>query len=170
MKIRNYLLLSLSCLAFSLLYVQNAHSQQLEKSYNQWSVYTGYTDNLKLCYMVSYPTKKKGNYKGGRAPYVMVTNINGKNTEISTTSGYRYDASNPPRMVVDGEEHKLGMVQNQTAWFKTDKYDAITISKMKKGKTMLLKGTSKKGVSTVDTYSLKGFTGAYNKITDLCKK
>jgi invasion protein IalB len=170
MKTRNYLFLSLSCFAFSLLYIQNAQSQQLEKSYNTWSVYTGYTDNLKLCYMVSPPTKKKGNYKGTREPCIMVTNINGKNTEVSTTSGYRYNASNPPRIVIDGEEHKLGIVQNQTAWFKTDKYDAMTISKMKKGKTMTLKATSKKGVSTVDTYSLKGFTSAYNKITELCKK
>lgn len=169
MKAKTYLILSLSCL-LSILHINKAYSQELQKTFKQWTVYTAYTDNLKLCYMVSYPTKRKGNFKGAQEPYVMVTNVNGKNTEISVTSGYRYSAKNPPVLVIDGEDRKLSIVQNQTAWFKLDKSDDITIEKMKKGNTMLVKARTRNGSTTTDTYSLMGFTNAYNKINELCKR
>ena len=71
-------------------------------------------------------------------------------------------------MIIDGEEHRLSMIRDETAWFKTDEYDATAIEKMKKGYKLVLRGTSKIGTYSIDTYSLSGFTDAYNKITGLC--
>ncbi|MDA0782157.1 MAG: invasion associated locus B family protein [Rickettsiales bacterium] len=150
------------------LHSQHSFAQKLENTFRDWSVYTGSKDGFKLCYMVSYPKSKTGNYSNRSEPYVMVTNIGGQAIEISATGGYPYKSGTEPRMIIDGEEHRLSMIRDETAWFKTDEYDATAIEKMKKGYKLVLRGTSKIGTYSIDTYSLSGFTDAYNKITGLC--
>jgi hypothetical protein len=119
--------------------------------------------------MVSYPNRKTGNYNNRGEPYAMVTNIAGQAVEISVTSGYPYKKNTEPRLIIDGIEHRLSMTKGETAWFKTDEYDATAIEKMKKGYKLRVKGTSQIGTYSIDSYSLIGFTDAYNKMTKLCK-
>jgi len=146
----------------------NANSQEFKKSYKDWSVYTAYQDGSKLCYMVSFPKSKTGNYRRRGDPYVMVTNVNGRRDEFSITGGYPYKVGTEPRAIIDGKEYKMSMTEGEFAWFKTNKYDKKAIEKMKKGIKMKVKGTSKKGTYSIDTYSLSGFTSAYNKMRSLC--
>ena len=54
---------------------------------------------------------------------------------------------------------------NETAW--TDD-DSKVISAMKKGLKMNLSGESSRGTITNDTYTLKGFTAAINKLNKDC--
>ena len=63
----------------------------------------------------------------------------------------------------------MGSPLSETAWFKTDQYDKKAINRMKKGHKLVVKGTSQKGTYSVDTYSLSGFTKAYNRINSLCR-
>ena len=53
----------------------------------------------------------------------------------------------------------------ETAWTNKDKE---VIYAMKKGITLTVKGYSSRGTLTIDTYALKGFTAAYNKLTKDC--
>ena len=46
--------------------------------------------------------------------------------------------------------------------------DKAMVAAMIKGIKMVVKGTSQSGVSTVDTYSLKGFTAAHGRINKAC--
>ena len=39
---------------------------------------------------------------------------------------------------------------------------------MKKGITLIVEGYSSRGTLTVDTYTLKGFTAAFNKLSKDC--
>ena len=39
---------------------------------------------------------------------------------------------------------------------------------MKKGRTMIVRGISRRGTTSTDTYSLKGVTAALQKIDALC--
>ena len=146
-----------------------SNSQTFNKKYKDWSVYTTTMNGTKLCYIVSYPTKESGNYKRRGKPHVMVTSISGKKQEVSATSGYRYKKNTEPRLLIDGTEHKLGLVEDEISWFKSDKYDKKVINRMKKGYKMRVKGTSSKGTYSIDYYSLKGFTNAYNKMLYLCR-
>ena len=43
------------------------------------------------------------------------------------------------------------------------------VQSMIRGAKMVVRGTSWRGTKTTDTYSLKGFTAAYNKITETCR-
>ena len=44
------------------------------------------------------------------------------------------------------------------------------VALMKSGDRMIVDGVSAKGTKTKDTYSLKGFTGAYKAISAKCRK
>jgi len=121
-----------------------------------------------LCYAVSYPKKKTGNYSRRGEPYAMVTNINGTDDEFSVTGGYKYKPGTEPRIKIDRKTYKLSLTKGEIAWPKTDKYDRILTRKMRQGMTMKVTGTSIMGTYSIDTYSLKGFTKAHNRIRQLC--
>ena len=53
------------------------------------------------------------------------------------------------------------------AW--SDSKDATIVSAMRKGKKMEVKGTSWRGTSTTDSYSLSGVKQAMDKIDQQCK-
>ena len=59
----------------------------------------------------------------------------------------------------------------QTAWINSSEnpnLDIKIIQAMKKGSVLIAEGTSKRGTETKDTYSLVGFTKAFNKVKDVC--
>ena len=59
----------------------------------------------------------------------------------------------------------------QTAWINSSEnpnLDIKIIEAMKKGSVLIAEGTSKRGTETKDTYSLVGFTKAFQKVKDVC--
>ncbi len=61
------------------------------------------------------------------------------------------------------------MADRDAAWSKNAAADKILVVAMIKGYRLALKGTSKSGITTTDTYSLKGFTRAHKRINRACK-
>jgi hypothetical protein len=55
------------------------------------------------------------------------------------------------------------------AWAKDSKTDQEIISKMKAGNRLTSKGYSKLGTYSEDTYSLAGFTAAFNQMSKSCQ-
>ena len=55
------------------------------------------------------------------------------------------------------------------AWARTKNADAALVRAMIRGAGMVVKGTSRFGTLTTDTYSLRGFTAAYRAISRACK-
>ena len=53
---------------------------------------------------------------------------------------------------------------------RTSDEDKKIVAAMKRGDRMIVDGQSSRGTATKDTYSLKGFTTAYNAISAKCKK
>ena len=55
-----------------------------------------------------------------------------------------------------------------SAWAKDSATDEKLVAEMKKGSTAVLLGTSARGTKTTDTFSLKGFSKAYDAINKAC--
>ena len=55
--------------------------------------------------------------------------------------------------------------EDDTAWTNDD---AKVIYAMKKGLKLIVKGQSSRGTKTIDTYTLKGFTAAFNTLSNDC--
>src|SRR5688572_23751240 len=102
-------------LFFLILLSGTAQAQQLESNFEDWTVYTVKQQNKKICYMASVPTKETGNFTKRSDPYVLITNINNKVDEVSTSSGYPYKIGEDVTAQVDGKSYKL-FTKGELAW------------------------------------------------------
>ena len=118
------------------------------------------------CYIGSLPIssdipegKKRGDV------YILIYRIN-KNTEaiVQINSGYPYKNEEPVNVKIDKKNYEF-YADEDSAW--TDK-DNEVIYAMKKGIKLFVFGISSRGTKTIDTYTLNGFTTAYNKLTKDC--
>ena len=121
------------------------------------------------CFIVSLPTKEEGNYQPTNRgnTYIMVYRIN-KSLEsvFYVIAGYNYNKEELIEIKIDNSKYELFSVGDDSAWSKNQDKDIIYA--MKKGNTLILKGTSSRGNLTTDTYTLKGFTVAFNKLSKEC--
>jgi hypothetical protein len=70
--------------------------------------------------------------------------------------------------VAIGDQSFELFTQGDGAWAKDKQADDALVKAMIKGLDMVVKGTSSRGTETIDTYSLSGFTKAYEAIGKAC--
>ena len=118
------------------------------------------------CYIGSLPIssdipegKKRGDV------YILVYRIN-KNPEeiIQINFGYPYKIEELVNVRIDKKDYEF-YADEDSAWTNNDKE---VIYAMKKGIKLTVFGISKRGTKTIDTYTLNGFTTAYNKLIKDC--
>ncbi|MAJ24530.1 MAG: hypothetical protein CMP36_03365 [Rickettsiales bacterium] len=137
--------------------------------YGNWSVYSK-TKNL--CYMIAEPEKSEGKYKmRGRVRIVVYRNSEKiKNSNVvGFDFGYSFPQNAKATIEIDTKKAFQLSTFGQTAWTgiksKTDKQIII---EMEKGNKLVALGKSKRGTDTKDTYSLSGFSKAFEKISKYC--
>ena len=121
------------------------------------------------CYIGSLPiksdlpeTKKRGEN------YILVYKIIGSDQNIvQVEAGYQYNLDKDIIVKIDNTSFEFYSTEDssETAW--TDN-DEKVIYAMKKGLELVLIGQSNRGTMTKDTYTLKGFTSAINKLNEDC--
>ena len=121
------------------------------------------------CYIGSLPVDSDipKNKKRGKA-YILVSRINSNpDAVVQIEAGYPYDLNKIIEVKIDKSLYKFSSEKEtpETAW--TDK-DKDVISAMKKGLELTVSGISLRGTKTIDIYTLKGFTLAYNRLTKNC--
>ncbi len=146
-------------------------TQKQEGSFDDWRVLTMQEKTGKVCYMTSVPHKKEGNVTKRAQPYAMVTAWGKGATEVSVASGYPYKVDKAIELVIDDTE-KYQLFSNKKiakiAWASTAAEHQKIVAHMIKGTQMTVNGTSQKGTTSQDGYSLKGFAKAYKAMKDLC--
>ncbi len=162
------LLVCLLCILGLAVVPSLATAQTLHKTTGHWRVFTMEQGGEKLCYIASVPTKKTGNYKKRGEPFVIVTHRSATKDEVSASSGYPYKPSRDVTVNIDGKKTML-FTRGERAWTKDDSTDTRLVNAMKRGKTMMVRGTSKLNTFSSDTYSLKGFTSAHREMKTLCR-
>lgn len=137
--------------------------------HKNWTLFKSTVNGKEMCYIVSLPIKKEGNYKRRGEPYALVSRVKGNNyDEVSMSSGFIYDPDKDIEVLIS--KRKFPMFSNEEKAWAYDKNDDVEMVKyMKKGTTMNVIGYSKLGFMANDTYSLMGFTEAYDNMTNLCK-
>ena len=127
------------------------------------------TKNNDWCYIGSLPIKSDLSETKIRGEnYILVYKIIGSDENIvQVEAGYQYNLENDIVVKIDNTSFKFYSTKDssETAW--TDN-DEKVIYAMKKGLELLLSGHSSRGTITNDTYTLKGFTSAINKLNKDC--
>ncbi len=137
--------------------------------HKNWTLFKSTVNGKEMCYIVSLPIKKEGNYKRRGEPYALVSKVKGNDyEEVSMSSGFIYDPDKDIEVLIS--KRKFPMFSNEEKAWAYDKNDDVEMVKyMKKGTTMNVIGYSKLGFMANDTYSLMGFTEAYDNMINLCK-
>ena len=140
-------------------------------AFQDWTAYAYDAADSKVCYVSSTP--KATDPKGvKRDPaFFLVTNMPGRKPpvkgEVSTIIGYPFKEGQPVTLTLDDKTFEM-FSKGDTAWVDTGS-DKKIVTAMKGGKSLKVKGTSWRGTTTEDTYSLKGISAALAAIDKACK-
>ena len=134
-----------------------------------WQSYSFQEDGGTVCYMASKPTKSQGAYKSRGEIFALVTHRPARNSRdvVSFIAGYTYKPDTSVRVTIGSDTFTL-FSQGENAWTPDDATDKKLSEAIRKGSTMVVKGTSSRGTETTDTYSLKGTGDAYASINKAC--
>ena len=154
---------NLYLILFTIFVILPVKGYSLEKG--KWS----FVKDDTWCYIGSLPlksdlpdTKKRGEN------YILVYKLIGSDENIiQVETGYDYNLNSDILVKIDNDQYNFYSTEDSpdTAW--TDNDDKV-IYAMKKGLVLILNGESSRGTVTNDTYTLKGFTAALNKLNEDC--
>ncbi len=131
----------------------------------------------KACYMISVPIKSTASKaKVSRGDIYITLTHRPKyaiKNELNVVFGYPMAEGAEVTLNVDGRTRKKFFTEksaggNSVGWAYDPKDDSAMAAAMKRGSRLRVDGASARGTRTTDTYSLSGFTAAYNAITKAC--
>lgn len=136
-----------------------------------WTAYSFQENGQTVCYIASAPIKAVGKYKKRGDIFMLVTHRPAEKlwNEVSISTGYTFKNKSDVTVTI-GKKKFTFFTGGDTAWAYDAAADRKVIDAMIKGNSLKAVGTSSRGTRTTDTYSLKGFTAAYNAINKACKK
>ena len=121
------------------------------------------------CYIGSIPieTDLSKEKKRDDTYIVVYTMIGNQDAAIQIDAGYNYKLNKDIIIKIDSTNYKFYTTEDvsDSAWTNDD---AKVIFAMKKGLELMISGESSRGTITNDTYTLKGFTSAFNQLTKDC--
>ena len=152
--------------------VQAAEQPKMIGEYGDWTAWT-YNDRGNLiCYMSSTPKKDEGKYSRRGDIYTVITHRPAEKAfdEVSFIAGYTYNPKAALTIKIGNQTFKNTFTEGDKGWMINSDEDRKLITAMKRGDRMIVDGQSSRGTATKDTYSLKGFTSAYQTISAKCQK
>jgi hypothetical protein len=156
---------------FTITFVVKVNAEEIKKmgTHKDWETYVINSDTGKVCFAQSKPVLQspKNSLREARLfisfrPGEKITN------EISVTAGYEFNNKNSVIAQSGKNKYKLDLVQDGFAWMTGTKLEIKMIKTMKKGSRIMITGNTQNGSSTIDHYSLLGFTKAYNATKANC--
>jgi invasion protein IalB len=139
--------------------------------FTDWTAST-YDDGGKtLCYATSEPKKQAGKFASRGKPYIAITHAPQANVrdQVSYIAGYEFKPDSEVKVTIGKQTFSLNLLQKDRAWAKDADTDKALVAAMRKGNTLVIKGISSRGTEITDTYSLNGFSKAYQAIGTACK-
>ena len=139
-------------------------------TFGNWTAYTYHDEMGRICYIATEPQKSSGKYTKRDDVFLMVTHRPQEKAYnvVNVVAGYTYKKKSVPTLTIDNKKAVSLVSHEDTAWAKDAKTDTALVEQMKAGSNGILKGTSKRGTLTTDTFSFKGFSKAYEKINEAC--
>ena len=168
--INSYLLLLLtSFVLLGTINVANASEPRLIGTFGDWTAYSFTENGNKVCYMASQPKTAVGNYTARGDIFALITHRPAEKTKnvFSYITGYPYKPGSEVTISVNGRTFKL-FTQDDTAWAADAAADSSLARAIQDGSKMIVKGTSKRGTLTTDTFGLGGSSKAHQAISKEC--
>jgi hypothetical protein len=143
-------------------------------TFKDWTALTVGTGSNKTCYVISRPQSSLP-AKAKRDPIgFLITDWPSRNAkaEPEVVPGYQYKDGSTVTAQVGSDKFDFFTKNDDGqggAWIKSPADEARLVSAMRGNGQMIVKGFSKRGTLTTDTYSLGGVSDALDKIHAECK-
>lgn len=138
-----------------------------------WAAYQATTNDGKVCYAVAQPASSVPAKASRDAVFLLISVWPGRNVqdEVELVPGYPYRDSEPVVAEVGAQKAEF-FTRNEgnagVAWVKDAGAEVALVAAMRGGTELTVKGVSKRGTHTTDTYSLAGLGPALDTIHTAC--
>jgi invasion protein IalB len=140
--------------------------------YADWGAYTASPSGKKICFVLAKPKSSKTEPAGRKRDqaYLFISTRPADNVhnEVSVTIGYPFKTSSDATAEIGATKFEM-YTQNDGAWIKNVAEEARMVETMRKGSELVIKGTSGRGTTSTDQFSLKGLREALNRADQECK-
>jgi hypothetical protein len=134
-----------------------------------WDAYSYSEKAGKVCYILGHPAKSEpANANRGRIE-ALVTHRPAEKAffVVNFDVGYPFKPDSSAELEIDAKKFIL-FTDKDSAWARDPATDKAVAEALAKGKQATLKGSSARGTSTTDTYTLEGFAQALAAIDKDC--
>ncbi len=141
----------------------------LHATFGDWGAYSLGKDKAKVCYALSQPKDRAPKGLNRDPAYVFISNrpADGARNEFSLIMGYPLKPGSTATATVGSASFQM-LAKDKSAWLKNPAEEALLLDAMRKGKDLIVKGTSIKGNDTTDRYSLSGIGQAIERAQKEC--
>jgi len=140
--------------------------------FGDWGAYTAAPGGKKVCFALAKPaTSHTTPANRPRDPaFLFVSSRPAEKVkdEVSIIFGYGLKPSSDANIEISGASYAM-YTQSDGAWVKNAAEEKGLIEAMRKSPELTVKGTSAKGTSSADVYSLKGLAQALDRVGQECR-
>jgi len=148
----------------------SAQDQTRLGAFKYWSAFTADAPDGKVCWAATAPisTDYSGDSRGDVFLMVSMWPSRGIENEISIIAGYGFDEKRTAQAKIGSETYSF-FTSSDGAWLETRREESAMVKSMKAGAKASVTGYSDSGSRSNDSFSLLGFTAAYNAAQKACK-
>ncbi len=146
-----------------------AQSVQQIGTFKDWSAYSAPEGNGSICFAMSKATDVEPPPDDYTQAYLYLTHRPAENVsnELNLVAGFTFAPDQPATLTVGGRSFDL-FTQKDAAWLLDPKQNDNLAGAMRAGQTVLIQGTTDKGILVTETFSLSGATAASHAIDNGC--
>ncbi len=164
--------LASACLAAALLCATSpafAQTAKLLKTFDDWQVFVHEANDEKVCFAASAPKdmSPKGVNRGSVFLYLTTWQKDNVKNELSIKVGYTFKPESTPTVTVGSDLFEL-YPKDDKAFMRDPAEERKLVDAMRKGSSLTVKGTSSRGTTTEDKYSLIGLSAALSHVEEVC--
>lgn len=156
-------------IAFALATGALAQSVRLIGEFRDWSAYAAVEGTDNICFAMSRPLEVNPTPDGLGDAYLYLTHRPAENVrhEFNLVAGFTFAADTPATVSVSGQSFEL-ITENDAAWLLDPAQGQQLASAMRAGSSLVIEGTTDKGIKVTETFSLSGATAASRAIDGDC--
>ena len=165
---RSALLLSVAIVA-ALTGAAAAQSVQVIGTFKDWAAYSASEGAGAVCFAMAKPTTVDPQPDGYTQAYLYLTHRPSENVsnELNLVAGFEFAPDQPASLNVGGKSFDL-FTQKDAAWLLDTTQAQNLAGAMRAGTTLVIQGTTDKGILVSETFSLSGATAASKAIDSGC--
>jgi hypothetical protein len=142
-----------------------AQSVQALGEFRDWAAYSAAEGTGQVCFAMSKPTDVAPAVDGYTQAYLYLTNrpSEGVANELNLVAGFDFAPDQPATLTVGGRSFDL-FTQKDAAWLLDASQSDNLAAALRAGSTVVIEGTTDKGILVSQTFSLSGATAASRAI------